>query len=652
MKELELTSAPSAKAKRSGRRVQRVWILVAVIWLVGAALALIVADWRPLIADVSIPWPALVVLFAVAERAVFHLRFRKDAHSFSLSEIPLIIALFVASPLAAISAQFTANAVVLIHRRQQPVKLAFNLGQFVVQTSLAIVVFRPIAALGDPIGPSGWLAAIVAALVALGAAEAMINSVIRLSGGRLSFKETFEVLALTSLATVMNTATALIGVVLLKKFPAAAWLTAVPPVILYVAYRAYVNQREESDRLGSLYEATRALHASPQIESALSAAVSSARSMVDAEYAEAFLFPIDGSQAYVTSIGPGDQIRVMEAASSLEIDSVTTITKAARNGLLAGPLGHPISDQHLVIDQAIVAPMHSGNEVVGILMTANRLDDVSRFVIEDVGLVETLAGQVAVSLENGRLGESLAQITSLKEQLEELVRSKDEFVASVSHELRTPLTAVAGLADELRQAPDAYSESETREFIRLIAEQSHELAGIVEDLLVAGRAEMGMQSLEIQEFDILTQAREVVANAGRSGVRAEVKGPEGIDLVVATGDPLRVRQILRNLLTNAARYGGERVTVEAGAAAGAAWIAVSDNGDGVPDTDAERIFDSYERSANAVQQPKSVGLGLSVSRKLARLMGGDIVYSRQDGWTRFELKLPCPAVPRAKASTG
>ncbi len=652
MKELELTSAPRAKAKRSGRRVHRVWILVAVIWLVGVALTLIVADWRPLIADVSIPWPALVVLFAVAERAVFHLRFRKDAHSFSLSEIPLIIALFVASPLAAISAQFTANAVVLIHRRQQPVKLAFNLGQFAVQTSLAIVVFRPIAALGDPIGPFGWLAAIVAALVALGAAEAMINSVIRLSGGRLSFKETFEVLALTSLATVMNTATALIGVVLLKKFPAAAWLTAVPPVILYVAYRAYVNQREESDRLGSLYEATRALHASPQIESALSAAVSSARSMVDAEYAEAFLFPIDGSQAYVTSIGPGDQVRVMEAASSLEIDSVTTITKGARNGLLAGPLGHPISDQHLVIDQAIVAPMHSGNEVVGILMTANRLDDVSRFVTEDVGLVETLAGQVAVSLENGRLGESLAQITSLKEQLEELVRSKDEFVASVSHELRTPLTAVAGLADELRQAPDAYSESETREFIRLIAEQSHELAGIVEDLLVAGRAEMGMQSLEIQEFDILTQAREVVANAGRSGVRAEVMGPEGIDLVVATGDPLRVRQILRNLLTNAARYGGQRVTVEAGSAGGSAWVAVSDNGDGVPETDAERIFDSYERSANAVQQPKSVGLGLSVSRKLARLMGGDIVYSRQDGWTRFELTLPCPALPRAKASTG
>ncbi len=257
-------------------------------------------------AEVNVPWLVLVILFAAAERAVFHLRFRKDAHSFSLSEIPLIIALFVASPLAAITAQMVANAAVLVHRRQQPVKFAFNIGQFTVQTSLAIIVFRLIATLGDPIGPAGWIAAIVAALVGLVAAEAMINAVIRLTGGRLSFRETLEVMMLSALATVMNTATALIGVVLLNFYAAAAWLTAVPPVILYVAYRAYVSQREESDRLGSLYEATRALHASPQIESAMSAAVESARSMVDAEYAEAFLFPIDDSAAYVTSIGPGE----------------------------------------------------------------------------------------------------------------------------------------------------------------------------------------------------------------------------------------------------------------------------------------------------------------------------------------------------------
>jgi len=79
---------------------------------------------------------------------------------------------------------------------------------------------------------------------------------------------------------------------------------------------------------------------------------------------------------------------------------------------------------------------------------------------------------------------------------------------------------------------------------------------------------------------------------------------------------------------------------------------VTDDGEGVPDKDAERIFDSYQRSENAVQEPKSVGLGLSVSRKLARLMVGDIVYSRTDDLTGFELTLPCTAPARAKAPTG
>ncbi|MCP3974497.1 MAG: GAF domain-containing protein [bacterium] len=623
------------------------WILVAAIWAIGIALTLLVARWEPLLDSVEIPWIVLLVMFAIAERAVFHLRFKKDAHSFSLSEIPLVIALFVVSPLAAITAQLAANVLALLHRRQQPVKIMFNLGQFAVQTSLAIIIFRPIVSLGEAIGPAGWIAAIIGAVVALIAAEIMINAVIHLSGGRLSLRESVEVMMLTALATVMNTATALIGVVLLDVYPTAAWLTAVPPIILFVAYRAYVNQREESGRLGSLYEATRSLHASPQIESALQAAVESARDMVDAEYAEAFLFPIDGNDAFATSIGPSDNLRVMEVATDDATEAMRSLAIAASDGLVTKPFEHLVGASTLLVDEAIVAPMLSGNRVVGVLMAVNRLGDVSRFVAEDVGLVETLAGQVAVSLENGRLGESLAQITSLKEQLEELVKSKDEFVASVSHELRTPLTAVAGLADELQQAPGDFSETETREFIRLIAEQSNELAGIVEDLLVAGQTEMGSQNLNIEQIDLGAEIREIVSSANRSGLGGELTLGAVDETIAALGDPLRVRQILRNLLTNAARYGGTEVRVEVGRTEAAAWLAVIDNGDGVPKRDSDRIFASYQRSGNAEQQPKSVGLGLSVSRKLARLMSGDLTYTRDQGLTRFELTLPAarPVAP-------
>lgn len=116
-------------------------------------------------------------------------------------------------------------------------------------------------------------------------------------------------------------------------------------------------------------------------------------------------------------------------------------------------------------------------------------------------------------------------------------------------------------------------------------------------------------------------------------------------------DPLRVRQIVRNLLTNAARYGGGRVRVVLETGPGHGALTVLDDGDGVPSDQAEMIFESYGRAHNAAGQPGSVGLGLSVSRNLARNMGGDLSYSRRDGWTGFELTLPLQHSP-ARAVAG
>ena len=106
-------------------------------------------------------------------------------------------------------------------------------------------------------------------------------------------------------------------------------------------------------------------------------------------------------------------------------------------------------------------------------------------------------------------------------------------------------------------------------------------------------------------------------------------------------DPLRFRQIVRNLLTNANRYGGEEVWIEVGEREDQVVIAVVDNGNGVPPRLASRIFEAYERGhETSSAQPGSVGLGLAVSRRLAGLMNGTLEYHRADGLTRFELSLP------------
>ena len=448
------------------------------------------------------------------------------------------------------------------------------------------------------------------------------------------------VLMLSAVATAMNTSLGLVAGIVIDARPQGWFLGLAPGVILFVVYRAYATQRQEGARFEALYDATRALHASPQIESSLSAATAKARAIFDAEFSEIVLFPSgDDSAAYRTTSGPGDRVQVMQPADPVATESIRRVLTEARGGVVKGGAAHPIGGgEFLEIKDAIAAPLVGSKGPVGAIVVVNRLGDVSTFDVNDVRMLETIASQVGVSLENGRLEDSLAELTRLKDRLEGLVKSKDEFVASVSHELRTPLTAVVGLAEELRRNRDAFSDGELDEFMGVIAEQSSELSDIVEDLLVAARADIGTLVLRADVVDPVTIATTLLANnPGLADVVAEVRGSSA----AALADPLRMRQIVRNMVTNAERYGGSKVWIEVrDLPDGFVAIDVVDDGDGVADESAEMIFDAYERAHNAVGQPASVGLGLAVSRQLARMMGGDLTYRREFGLTMFELRLP------------
>ena len=224
-------------------------------------------------------------------------------------------------------------------------------------------------------------------------------------------------------------------------------------------------------------------------------------------------------------------------------------------------------------------------------------------------------------------------------RLEELVASKDEFIASVSHEVRTPLTAVLGFAHELHEANGKFTEQEQDDLIELLADQSQEVANIVDDLLVAARAETGSIVVVPEALSIRTAVGEVLAShSGR--VDFSIAAESDVDV---WADPVRLRQVLRNLLTNADRYGGSIVKVHVVEAAEVVRLEVRDNGEGVPESMREHVFEPYARAHSGSTQPASVGLGLAVARKLAQLMEGDLELSRQDGWTVFTLSVPVAA---------
>ncbi len=226
-------------------------------------------------------------------------------------------------------------------------------------------------------------------------------------------------------------------------------------------------------------------------------------------------------------------------------------------------------------------------------------------------------------------------------RLQKLIRSKDELIASISHELRTPLTAVVGFAELLREAESGVSPTEQEAMIESIADQASDISNIVEDLLVAARAEIDTLYVARVPVDLgaqLAQVLEVLRDASVHDV--EIVNPP----VVALGDPARIRQILRNLLTNAVRHGGDHIQVRIRRDGTMALIQVCDDGPGIAQEDRDAIFDAYERSRITPGLPGSVGLGLTVSRSLARLMEGDVTYRYENTNSIFEVTLPCPPI--------
>lgn len=230
------------------------------------------------------------------------------------------------------------------------------------------------------------------------------------------------------------------------------------------------------------------------------------------------------------------------------------------------------------------------------------------------------------------------ELRDAQRQLGDQLEAKDELIASVGHELRTPLTAVLGFAEMLRIGNETEMTPEDRdEMVELLARQAFDLSGIIDDLLVAARIEIG--KLEVTEVSTALRAQlaQVIESWDSETIaRIEIKG----DNSRASADPARVRQILRNLITNALRYGGDDIEVEVGTDRDAVFLEVRDDGSGLPAEEWERIFEPYYRYQPESSQPGSVGLGLSVARGLAELMEGSLTYRHSDGQSIFTLRLP------------
>jgi signal transduction histidine kinase len=234
-----------------------------------------------------------------------------------------------------------------------------------------------------------------------------------------------------------------------------------------------------------------------------------------------------------------------------------------------------------------------------------------------------------------------------REEAEAAIRIRDEFLSVAAHELKTPITSLRGYAQLLGREfadGDRVDATRARRAVQTISAQTEKLTHLIGQLLDVSRIRSGRLALEPRPTAIYPLAQEVVQAAQqRSGAhRLVVAGdPQAIGLV----DPLRVEQVLNNLIDNALKYGhgGEVEVYDARLDAAAVQIAVRDHGPGIPPDKRGSIFERYYR-AHADPQVAGLGLGLYICREIVELHGGRIwAEFPADGGARIVLRVPAAA---------
>jgi signal transduction histidine kinase len=271
--------------------------------------------------------------------------------------------------------------------------------------------------------------------------------------------------------------------------------------------------------------------------------------------------------------------------------------------------------------------------------------DVRPFTEKQIELVSTFADQAAIAIENVRLFD---EIQDKSRQLQLASEHKSQFVASMSHELRTPLNAIIGLTEMMVKNAARFGTEKAQEPLQRVNRAGTHLLGLINQVLDLSKIEAGKLELNPQTVQLAPLINEVIGTAGQ--LAEQNKNRLVVDaqknLGALTVDPMRLRQILLNLLSNACKFTklGEVKLAARKVSNGSSFVefAVSDTGIGMTAEQQAKLFEEFTQAdATTAQRFGGTGLGLAITRKLARMMGGDVTVASQPGkGSVFTVRLP------------
>jgi signal transduction histidine kinase/CheY-like chemotaxis protein len=356
--------------------------------------------------------------------------------------------------------------------------------------------------------------------------------------------------------------------------------------------------------------------------------------------------PDDMPHARRLTVTPGPETasgRALMEKRTIQIDDIAADPSYAAGGVIEAG-----------VRTVLAVPLLREGEPIGVMALSRAR--IEPFSAKQVELVETFAAQAVIAIENVRL---LNELRAKSAALELASQHKSQFLANMSHELRTPLNAIIGLTEMLFTNAARFGTEKASEPLRRVHRAGTHLLELINQVLDLSKIEAGKLELNPEQVSLAPLVDEVMGTArqlalqNKNWLTVHLSDELGSLLV----DPMRLRQVLLNLLSNACKFtkeGEVTLSVVRTRAPERDWIefSVADTGIGMTAEQQDRLFEDFTQAdSSTARRYGGTGLGLAITRRLVHMMGGDVTVASEPGnGSRFTVRLPAVADPHDSAA--